>query len=171
MENKLVLAAVRDAETIHKLMVMAFMPLYEKYHDDKTSPAKESVEKVINQLKEDFTDYYLIKNGDTNIGAVRVVKSESKVFRISPLFILPEYQNQGVGSEVINELFGLYEHAVAWRLDTILQEEENCHLYGKCGFVRTERRTEINERMTIVGYEKCNVTVRKFVDSDAEAVV
>lgn len=37
----------------------------------------------------------------------------------------------------------------------------------KCGFVRTE----INERMTIVGYEKCNVTVRKFVDSDAEAVV
>lgn len=41
----------------------------------------------------------------------------------------------------------------------------------KCGFVRTESRTEINERMTIVGYEKCNVTVRKFVDSDAEAVV
>ncbi len=112
MENKLVIAAVGDAGTIHRLMVKAFMPLYEKYHDDKTSPAKEPVEKVINQLEQDFTDYYLIKNGNTNIGAVRVVKRESEVVWISPMFILPEYQNQGVGSEVISKLFELYEHVV-----------------------------------------------------------
>lgn len=33
-----------DAECLHKLQTEAFMPLYEKYQDDATSPAKESLE-------------------------------------------------------------------------------------------------------------------------------
>ena len=33
-----------DAECLHKLQIEAFMPLYEKYQDDATSPAKESLE-------------------------------------------------------------------------------------------------------------------------------
>ena len=32
-----------DAECLHKLQIEAFMPLYEKYQDDATSPAKASV--------------------------------------------------------------------------------------------------------------------------------
>ena len=33
-----------DAECLHKLQIEAFMPLYEKYQDDTTSPVKESLE-------------------------------------------------------------------------------------------------------------------------------
>ena len=32
-----------EAECLHRLQVEAFMPLYEKYQDDDTSPAKESL--------------------------------------------------------------------------------------------------------------------------------
>lgn len=34
-----------EAESLHRLQVEAFMPLYEKYQDDDTSPAKESLKR------------------------------------------------------------------------------------------------------------------------------
>lgn len=39
-----------DAECLHKLQIEAFMPLYEKYQDDATSPAKESLECFLQPL-------------------------------------------------------------------------------------------------------------------------
>ena len=41
-----------------------------------------------------------------------------------------------------------------WELGTILQEAGNCYLYEKMGYRQTNRRTVINDSMTIVGYEK-----------------
>ena len=35
-----------EAECLHRLQVEAFMPLYEKYQDDDTSPVKESLKRV-----------------------------------------------------------------------------------------------------------------------------
>lgn len=42
---KLELVTENEAECLHRLQVEAFMPLYEKYQDDDTSPAKESLER------------------------------------------------------------------------------------------------------------------------------
>lgn len=39
-----------DAECLHKLQIEAFMPLYEKYQDDATSPAKESLETITKKI-------------------------------------------------------------------------------------------------------------------------
>lgn len=39
-------------------------------------------------------------------------------------------------------------------VDTILQEAGKCYLYEKMGYHRSGRQTEVNEKMTIVGYEK-----------------
>ena len=113
----LILATRDDAELIHKMKYEAFLPLYERYHDDETSPAKEDVEKVIRQLQEDTTDYYLINYQGNNVGAVRIRKKPDQMIYISPLFILPEYQNKGIGFVVIQLLFSKYSQAVTWRLD------------------------------------------------------
>jgi len=169
-EVKLVLARAGDAERIWQLKREAFLPLYEKYRDDATSPAKESLDKVIWQLQDERTAYYFISVGKQQIGAVRVVERKSAVFTISPIFLLPQYQNKGIGSIVINKLFQSYKGAVAWRLSTILQEERNCHFYEKLGFRKTGEKTEVQENMTIIGYEKTNVEVRHYRDSDAEAI-
>lgn len=167
---RLVIAAVEDADLIHKIKYESFLPLYEKYHDDETSPVKESKENIIGKLNQEFTDYYLIKYKDVNVGAVRVRKKRKGLFYISPLFILPEYQNKGIGYKTIQKLFGIYPEAVTWRLDTILQEKRSCHLYEKCGFKRTGKEKQVNEFMTLVDYEKTNVEIRLFSDSDAEEV-
>lgn len=173
MEEKveLILAAVDDAELIHRMKYEAFMPLYEKYHDDETTPVNETIDSIISKLNNPDSQYYLIRWQGENVGAVRVARRLKKdVLFISPLFILPEYQNRGIGQAVIRQVFDLYPDAVTWRLDTIKQEEGNCHLYEKCGFVRIGDEHVINESMTLVDYEKTNVSVRQFKSEDAEEV-
>ena len=41
-----------------------------------------------------------------------------------------------------------------WELDTILQEPKNCYLYEKMGYRQTGKKNVINERLTLVFYEK-----------------
>ena len=41
-----------------------------------------------------------------------------------------------------------------WELDTILQEEGNCHLYEKMGYHRTGETKRINDKLTLVFYKK-----------------
>lgn len=168
---ELILATVDDAELIHRMKREAFLPLYEKYHDDETTPVNETIESIIGKLNNPDSQYYLIRWRGENAGAVRIARRLKKdVLFISPLFILPEYQNRGIGQAVIRQVIDLYPDVVTWRLDTIKQEEGNCHLYEKCGFVRVGDEHIINESMTLVDYEKTNVSVRRFKNEDAETV-
>lgn len=48
----------------------------------------------------------------------------------------------------------MYSDAKIWELDTILQEKGNCYLYEKIGYTQTGKMKPINDKMTIVSYEK-----------------
>ena len=155
MKIELLRAGVNDAKELHAMQVESFRELFEKYQDYDTSPAKESVEKIEARLKQDFTYYYFICSGLQKIGAIRVVdkKENGKNKRISPIFVLPEFQGQGIAQEAIRlceEIHG----KEGWELDTILQEPKNCHLYEKMGYRQTGKTEVINERLTLVFYEK-----------------
>ena len=54
----------------------------------------------------------------------------------------------------MQKIFKQYPETTTWKLDTIKQEEGNCHLYEKCGFVRVGQERMINEHMTLVDYER-----------------
>jgi predicted acetyltransferase len=151
------LGRLRDIELIHKLKNQAFLPLYEKYHDDEMSPATESMDKVLDQLKQENTEYYVISLDGNEVGGVRVNHRENGEYRISPIFIIPEFQNKGIGRSVFEKLFEIYPEAVSWRLDSILQEVRNCQLYEKLGFIATGNRKNINDSMTLIEYERVAV--------------
>lgn len=155
MQVNLLRANIGDAKEIHTMQIIAFKELLEKYQDFDINPAGESVEKVEARMIQDFTYYYFICVGSRKAGAVRVVdrKETGRNKRISPIFILPEFQGQGVAQRAIRlceELHG----GESWELDTILQEPKNCHLYEKMGYRRTGETRAINERLTLVLYEK-----------------
>ncbi|CAI6087325.1 GNAT family N-acetyltransferase [Cohnella sp. JJ-181] len=154
MNITIVKADQSDASIIHDMQIKAFKPLLEKYRDYETSPANESIERVIERLNQYATDLYLIKLSNSAIGAIRVMRKESKVYRISPIFILPEHQGKGIAQKVFALIEGTYSDASAWELDTILQERGNCYLYEKLGYQRTGEEKRINDRMTIVNYKK-----------------
>lgn len=155
MEIKLIRAEVKDAEQIHKMQVEAFKELFDKYQDFDTNPGNEIIEKVKFRLEQKFTYYYFICFQNQRVGAIRIVdkKEEGKNKRISPLFILPAFWGQGIAQraiEMCEEIHGK-EH---WELDTILQEPKNCHLYEKMGYSRTGKTKVVNDKLTLVFYEK-----------------
>lgn len=144
-----------DIELLHKMQVDSFMPLYEKYHDDM-SPAIETVERIRNRAKAPGRKYFFIVKDGVRVGAVNIGTrdvNDKETYYISPIFILPEYQNQGIAYAAIMKAFDMNPEIKKWKLDTILQEKGNCHLYEKCGFVRVGGEEIINDKMTIVFYE------------------
>lgn len=157
--NRVALEPVRDEELrqLYDMQIQSFMPLYEKYQD-AGSPAVEAFERIQARAAAAGRQYYFILKDGARIGGVNVaVRADAEghtVHWISPLFILPRYQGQGIGWAAIQHVFRLYPDAVCWRLDTILQEAGNCHLYEKCGFVRIGEPRPVNDRMTLVDYER-----------------
>jgi len=143
-----------DAEFIHDMKVKAFMPLLNKYQDFETSPANEPIERVITQLEQSFTDYYIIQVDDKAVGAVRIVTRDQPVYRVSPIFVLPEHQGKGIAQNVFMLIEEIYTEAEAWELATILEEKRNCYLYEKIGYSQTGVTNVINDKMTIVAYRK-----------------
>lgn len=132
----------------------AFSDLLEKYRDYDISPANEPMSRIMERLEQPFTYYYFIMDGDTAVGAVRVVDmKDGSPKRISPIFIMKEHRGKGFAKAAIRAVEELHG-ADNWALDTILQEEGNCRLYEKMGYRRTGDTQVINERMTLVFYEK-----------------
>ncbi len=155
MDLKLIRSDVKDAEHLWQMQVEAFMEMYNKYQDTDTSPAIESLDKMIERLKQPFTYYYFIQVEDTVVGAIRVIdmKEPNKSKRISPIFIMPPYRNKGIAQKAILEAERIHGNS-NWELDTILQESGNCHLYEKMGYRQTGKTTSINDKLTLVFYKK-----------------
>lgn len=154
MNIKLIRATIEDSKKLWKMQLESFQPLLDKYQDYDTNPASESIDKIINRLKQEETYYYFICTDDVKVGAVRVIdfKSDGNK-RISPIFILPKYQNKGI-AQIAMQLCEQLHGSENWELDTILQEEGNCYLYEKMGYHKTGKTEAINDKLTLVFYEK-----------------
>ena len=147
-------ATLKDTEAIWKLQVEAFTDLLTKYQDYDTSPANESIEKTEMRLSQSFTYFYYIIVDENIVGAIRIVdKKDGRRKKISPLFIMPEYRGRGYAQQAIAETEQIHGQD-NWELGTILEEKGNCHLYEKMGYHKTGQTEVINDKMTIVFYEK-----------------
>ena len=144
-----------ELSDLYEMQVKSFMPLYEKYHDE-CSPAIESIERIKKRFDVTNRKYYFIMKDGARVGAINIGHNdpnEKKVSFISPIFILPEFQNRGIGYVAIRKAFEVLPEVTTWKLETILQEPANCHLYEKCGFVRVGEEKVINDKMTLIDYE------------------
>ena len=151
---QLVRCTVADLELIREMQKEAFAVLLEKYQDHDTSPANEPLERITWKLQQPDSYFYRIEVDGENVGAIRVVDAgDGSPKRTSPLFILPQHRGKGYAQAAILEAEKRHG-SHNWELGTILQEAGNCYLYEKMGYRQTNRQTVINDKMTIVGYEK-----------------
>ena len=148
-------ASCEDAETIWRMQVKSFSDLLKKYNDYDTNPGNESLDKVIWRLNQNSTYFYLILYEGITVGAIRVVDNlnSSSYKRISPIFILPEWRNQGFAQAAIRAVEAIHGQDM-WELETILEEKLNCLLYEKMGYIKTDLIQKINENMTLIVYKK-----------------
>ena len=70
------------------------------------------------------------------------------------MFVLKEFQNRGIAQQAIRNAENLFPGNKRWRLNTIKEEKNNCHLYEKMGYLPIGNEKRINKRMTIIEYEK-----------------
>lgn len=152
MNTELIRASMEDAETIWRMQRAAFAVLLERYHDFDTNPGNEPLEKVQWRLSLPATHFYFIRVDGMNAGAIRVIDhGDGSTKKISPLFVLPEYQGKGVAQTAMRAAEAIHG-SDNWQLDTILQETANCHLYEKMGYRQTGETKVINDKMTLVFY-------------------
>ncbi len=136
------------------MQVESFRLLLGKYHDVDSNPGAEPLSRVVDRMRQPFTDYYLILLDDVEIGAIRVVRRSDDMCRVSPIFILPAYQANGYAQQAMLLAEEFYSNATLWQLDTILQEQKLCYLYEKLGYRKTGEQHNLQPGMDIVFYEK-----------------
>ena len=155
MDINLIVAEFKNLNTILQMQKEAFSELYAKYQDTETSPATEKYEDILFRFNQPETTYYFITADNIKVGVILIVDCKDDVTRkrISPIFIMSEYRNKGYAQQAIKEAERIHgeQH---WKLDTILQEKGNCYLYEKLGYHQTGKTEQINDKMTIVYYEK-----------------
>jgi len=157
MPIKLEKAVESDAKCIFDMQVKAFTPSLERYQDFDTSPAAETIERTIMRITNPSGGFYKIMLDDQLVGAICVSWKEKSRLWISPMFILPEYQGQGIAQKTIVKLEETFPDATTWELATILEEKGNCYLYEKMGFTKTGVIKKLNSSATLVYYKKiCN---------------
>ena len=146
-----------ENEEMHKLWEMqveAFKGLLDKYNDYDMSPAAESYERILQKYDFEGTTYYFIVADGNEVGGIRIIdKKDGSRKRISPLWIMPEFRNKCYAQQAILAAEQLYG-SDNWKLDTILQEEGNIHLYEKLGYRRTGTIDKISDAMDIIYFEK-----------------
>lgn len=142
-----------DCEELHRIQIASFQTLLEKYQDFDTSPAAETIERIIERFEQDFTDYFQILLDEQCVGMMRIC-DYGHTCRISPICILPEHQGKGYAQKAMKLAEKYYPFARKWTLDTIAQEHKLCYLYEKMGFRRTGQIETIKDGMDVIYYEK-----------------
>ena len=150
---KLKKAEKSDCPLLHRIQTESFASLLTKYRDYSTNPAAEPLDKIYMRFDQEYTDYYLILEGASIAGMLRVCNYGAKC-RLSPICILPEFRGRGYACAAINIMETLYPKAAYWELDTILQEDALCRFYEKLGYVQTGEYRNIKEGMDLVFYQK-----------------
>ena len=112
-------ANFEDCREICDMQKSAFDDILTRYRDYDTNPACETVEVIQNKFRQPFTKYYFIMNDDEKIGAVRIVEIDDNTRRISPLLILPQFQNYGYAQLAMKCIEEAYKNISCFTLDTI----------------------------------------------------
>jgi len=123
---KLKKAIVDEADDLLEIQKKVFQPIYEKYQDHDTNPVNQSKEKFLKRFT--IGDYYKIIYDHKLAGSVFVYESAPGKMVLHIINILEEYQNKGLGQEVMKRLEMIYPEAESWELETILTEERNIYL-------------------------------------------
>lgn len=155
MKIELQKCALTDAPKWLELQIETYSPLLEKYQDYEISPATETLERVIERMEGPSREYFFILKDGEIVGGVRTAWwINTTRYRLGGIFVLPQFQNSGVGQIAINLAEARYPDATTWELDTVLQERRNLHFYEKLGYRREGGEQAVNDKMSLVFYKK-----------------
>lgn len=143
-------AASADAEAILALQKLAYQSEAKLYNDWSLAPLTESIESLLEQ----FTNSIFLKAtlGDRLVGSVRA-KQNGDTCLISRLFVHPELQGQGIGSQLLLSIEARFKDVSKFGLFTGSKSEANIRLYQRHGYSIT-RTQALSPTLSLVFLEK-----------------
>ena len=150
-------ATAEDALALFELQVAAFSPLLEKYQDYDTNPANETIDGVYARIHHPAGCFLKIIADGQLVGAICIRWKNNVHFRISPLFLDPEVQGKGFARQAMLLAEARYPQPKTWELSSLFEETKTCQLYEKMGYVETGVRKPLNDKATLIHYQKIMV--------------
>lgn len=149
------LASTNELDEILKIQKSAFKKLFMKYHDLDTSPYNETIETILFRFNMRSSYYFFIMDENKKIGFIRILFNEkNNQARISPIAILPEYENKGYGKIAMTTIENKFYKVKEWHLDTITQEKKLIGFYLNQGYQLMPEHKAIKEGMDISVFKK-----------------
>jgi RimJ/RimL family protein N-acetyltransferase len=78
--------------------------------------------------------YYAIVVGGQIVGGIIVFRKALREYELGRIFVDPDFQNQGIGTQAVKFLWQEFPLAKRWTLDTPIWNRRTRHFYGKMGF-------------------------------------
>ena len=143
-------ASLPDAEEILSLQKLSYRSEAEIYNDFSIPPLLQP----FGEIRKDFENQVFLKailDGKI-IGSVRAFVREGTCY-IGRLIVHPDFQNLGIGTELMERIEETFKEAQRFELFTGHKSEKNLHLYQKLGY-QIFKTVKANERLNIVFLEK-----------------
>jgi GNAT superfamily N-acetyltransferase len=125
-------ADISDASELLKLQKLVYLSEAIIYNNYKIPPIIQTLEEVGDK----FEDHIYLKVVDEGriIGSVRGNILDSGSVYIGRLIVHPDYQNQGIGAKLIEEIESSYLGFNRFELVTGYKSRKNIYFYQKMGY-------------------------------------
>jgi ribosomal protein S18 acetylase RimI-like enzyme len=143
-------AKISEAEEILALQKLAYKSEAEIYNDFNIPPLVQTLEGI----KKDFGGQFFFKttiNGKI-VGSVRAYQKNETCY-IGRLIVHPDFENQGIGTKLMNEIEKIFSACHRFELFTGDRSKKNLYLYQKLGY-KIFKKANITDQTTIVYLEK-----------------
>jgi ribosomal protein S18 acetylase RimI-like enzyme len=139
-----------DKAAILELQKLAYQSEAKLYNDFCIPPLMQTID----ELKKDFTDKVFLKAQieEKIIGSVRGYQARDTCY-VERLIVYPDYQGQGIGTALMNQLESCFDWVQRFELFTGDKSERNIHLYERLGYTIFKSQ-EINKNLSLVFMEK-----------------
>lgn len=82
--------------------------------------------------------YYKILVDNQIMGGLIVLPGAIREYQVGRIFIHSDFQNQGIGTQAMDFMFGEFPLAKTWTLGTPAWNQRTRHFYEKVGFEQVE---------------------------------
>ncbi|MBI5178030.1 MAG: GNAT family N-acetyltransferase [Nitrospinae bacterium] len=143
-------AATKDAAEILALQILAYQSEADIYNDHSIAPLTQSLEDIrANFGKQAF---FKVTIDGKIIGSVRAHSTDDTCY-IGRLIVHPDFQDRGIGTQLMNEVESHFKNAKRFELFTGSKSGKNLHLYRKLGY-KIFRTEAVTAELTFLHLEK-----------------
>ncbi len=153
---KIEIAKIEDLKQILELQRTCYLEEAKLYHDFKIPPLTQTLDSI----KFDYQNEQFLKiefEGNI-IGSVKGYL-EKDTCKIGRLIVDPNYRNNGLGKQLMQEIESQFKSAQRFELFTGHKSVKNLSLYNKLGYSEFQKR-RINKKLELIFLEKKNTTIK-----------